>query len=269
MNRDARWTYALLAGSFLLICVSLYMLVSQGRQLQTARHNLEATERQLAQKLSQLFVVNDALVTNLHAVSMLNEAAQDVEEICAAQRPVSGPGRSLCTLAKLSHGTAGRFLAAYAQATALRASADSPSDFERVKAEYISLKPILTPDLDPGRQWAARIEEGIAYADYRLGKLDEAQQQVRTAAKLDDRSAFVSLTALKIACSKGASAKDIRQMYDAAHRSLEESVASPRPGMSKHYARLELGYFTQDPELQFICKYASLPSPRLQQASRP
>lgn len=260
MNRDTRWTYALLAGSFLLICLSAYMLLTQGRELRSARENLEATERRLAQKQSQLFVVNDALVTNLHAVEMLGQAARDVEEICAAQRPASGPGRSLCTLAKLSHGAAGRFLAAYARATALRASAESPSDFAAVKAEYIALRPILSPDLDPGRQWAARVEEGVAYADYRLGNLDQAQQQVGNAAEIDDRSAFVRLTALKIACAKGAPATDVRRMYTTALRSLEESVASPRRGMNQHYARLELGYFTQDPELQFVCKYVGLPS---------
>ncbi len=260
MIRETRLTYVLLAASFVLILISAYMLLTQARQLTSVRENLQAAERQVAQKQAQLLVLNDALTTNVEAATMLGEASETVEEICAQQGPVAGPGRSLCTLARLTSGTYGRFLISYARVAAQRAAAENPSDFAALKSDYAKLRPLLSPQLDAGGQWSARIDEGLAYAEYRLGNLHQAQQQVKRAAARDDRSAFVWLTALKIACEKETPPAEVRRMHEAALQALQSSVAEPRRGMNERYARLELDYFREDPELKLVCEYAGLPA---------
>lgn len=259
MNGQTRWTYALLAASFLLICLSAYILVTQAERLRSFRKQLQSTELELARKQAQLLIVGDALRTNADAAEIRGRTSQLAGQVCA-RRDVTPRERLLCAIAQNNSGAFARFLAAYAGVTAQRASAGSATEFNAVKAAYEALRPLLSRDFDPGGQWAARVEEGAAYADYRAGNLELADRRVVEANRLDDRSAFVGLTRLKIACAKRLPAESVRRLHSAQRRLLEESVHSPRPGMDAAYARLELGYFKQDPELNVACAYAKLGS---------
>lgn len=71
MTRTTRLTYALLAGSFILICISVYVLLSQAQDLAKARKELDRTNRELAERQAQLLVVSDALIANQDQVDMV------------------------------------------------------------------------------------------------------------------------------------------------------------------------------------------------------
>ena len=257
MTAETRWTYALLAASALLICLSGYMLLSQAQRLKAFQNSLQSTELELARKQAQLLVVSDALRTNVDAAAMRDQGSKVAAQVCS-RGDTTARERLLCAIVRSNSGAFARFLAAYAGVTAQRAAADDPADFATVRSAYEALRPQLSREVDPGRQWAARVEEGIAYSDYRAGNLDLAEQEANRAWTLDDRSAFVGLTRLKIACATRQPAERIRELHAAQRRLLEESIRNPRAGMDPTYARLELGYYSSDPELELACSYAKL-----------
>lgn len=258
MTKTNRYTYLLLSGCILLIGLSAYMLITQARDLEAAREELGATRTELAQKQSQLLVVSDALMANRDLAGMMTDASDVVSQACSSGKSRADEVRSLCSVAQWMTSPFGRFLAAYAGVAADRVAADSPQDWENVRARYRQLETLLPRELDPGQQWAARIAEGAAYSDYRAGNLAEAQEQVSRAASLDGRSAFVGLTQIKIACASGASEEQVQRMFSEQMRRLEQSIADPAPGMNEKYARLELDYFTSDAELGQVCASADL-----------
>lgn len=258
MGRATRLTYLLLVGSFLLIIVSVYLLLSQARDLASSRERLDETNKVLAQRQAQLLVLTDALIATEDQAKTVDQVSAKVQSICSRQRSTNAEVRALCALSEWATSASGRFLAAYAGAAAQRASATSIDDWQAVRGEYAGLSSHLTADLDPGHQWAARIEEGIAYADYRLGKLDEASARADRAFQLDSRSAFVGLTRLKIACSRKEPKDRVAKLYSDQRRNLEESVRNPLPPMDKRYAGYELRSFDRDSEVRLICAYANL-----------
>jgi hypothetical protein len=262
MSRATRLTYLLLAGSFMLICVSAYLLLSQASDLASARAELDETNRDLAQRQAQLLVLTDALIASEDQAKMVEQVSGKVQSICSRQKDTNAEVRALCALSQWATSYSGRFLAAYAAAAGQRASATSPADWQTVRGEYAGLRGFLTPEVDPGHQWAARVEEGTAYSDYRLGRLKEASAAADRAFQLDRRSAFVGLTRLKIACSKKAPKDAIAKLYSDQRRLLEESVRNPIPPMDKRYAGYELSYFDRDAEVRVVCAYAKLPTVR-------
>jgi len=261
MGRTNRLTYLLLGGSFLLICFSAYLLLSQASDLANARKKLDETNRLLAQRQAQLLVLSDALIAAQDQAAMVEGVAAPVQSICSRQRDTNAEVRALCALSEWTTDASGRFVITYAAAAAKRASATSPQDWAAVRTAYSDLKGSLTPQMDPGHQWAARVEEGMAYADYRLGRLGEAGAGAERAFQLDGRSAFVGLTRLKVACASNMSNVKVMQLYSEQRRALEESVKNPIPPMDKRYAGFELDYFDRDAEVRNACAYAKLPAP--------
>ena len=260
MSRMTRFTYLLLGGCALLICLSAYMLISQARALDAAREDLRETRLELARKQAQLLVVGDALTTNQDLAAMAGDASATVARACANQQSDGPQVRALCALSQWASGSFGRFLAAYAGVAAKRVAATSPGEWGQVAADYRALQPLLSRNDDPGQQWAARIAEGVAYADYRRGDLDQARAGAERAAQLDGRSAFVGLTRLKIACAQRRPEEQVRELYSRQRAALEESIENPAAGMDSKYARLELDYFDRDNELRVMCDYAGIPA---------
>ncbi len=260
MTRTTRLTYALLAGSFILICISVYVLLSQAQDLAKARKELDRTNRELAERQAQLLVVSDALIANQDQVDMVGRSTREVAKNCARPELLTAPMRALCAVNEWVSSSSGQFVPAYAQATVVRASAASPSDWNEVKSRYQALKSLLEPGVSGHDLWAARIEEGIAYSDYRLGNLNEASSGIERALLLDDRSAFVGLTRLKVGCARKLPKEEIAKLYSDHRRNLEESVKNPKPPMDKRYAGFERGYFDRDPEYRIVCAYAELPA---------
>lgn len=260
MSGTTRLTYLLLAGSFVLICISVYVLLSQARDLASARDELRETNTELAQRRAQLQVLDEALHTAEDMATMRTGAATAINQICS--RPVSANAevKALCAQAQWATSAFGRFHAAYTGVAAKRAAASTDDDWKAVRSAYVGLKVQLSSEVDPGRLWAARVEEGAAYADYRLGDLVTAEASAQRAFLLDNRSAFVGLTRLKIACAKHRPAEEIAQLYSEQRRNLEESIASPVAPMDKKYAGYELRYFDRDSEVRLVCAYANLPA---------
>ena len=253
-------TYFLLAGSFILICISIYVLLSQANDLAKARAELDETTQELAQRRSQLQVLDEALQTAKDMASMGAGAAVAINQICSRPVGANAEIRALCAQAQWATSPFSRFHATYTAVAAKRAAASTEEDWTTVRSDYLNLKRQLSPEVDPGKLWAARIEEGIAYADVRLGNLDAAEASASRAFQLDKRSAFVGLTRLKIACAKHLPAAAIVQLYSEQRQNLEDSIANPVPPMDKKYAGYELAYFNRDPEVRRLCAYAQLPA---------
>lgn len=262
MSNETRWTYVLLGGCVILILISAYILFSQGRVLASAQQRLQSTKLELAQKQAQLLVLTDALVAVEDQAKSVDEVSGKVSIICSHQRETNEEVRALCALSEWATSSSGRFVTTYAGAAAERANASSPADWKKVRSEYAALLKLLTPEVDPGHLWKARVWEGLAYSDYRLGNLDQARVEAERAYGLDRRSAFAGLTRLKIGCSAKETNSRIRDQFAALKRDLQESARNPIPPMDKTYAGYELGYFDRDAELGTVCAYANLPTPR-------
>jgi methyl coenzyme M reductase alpha subunit len=259
MTGATRLTYLLLGGCAVLICVSAYLLLSQASALADSHAKLEATKLQLARRQAQLLVLTDALIATEDQAKQVDKVSGQVTTICTHQADTNAEIRALCALSQWATSSSGRFLAAYATAAGERANADSAADWAKVRAHYAALPALLTTETDPGQLWAARVMEGQAYSDFRLGKLADAAAEADRAYALDHRSAFVGLTRLKIACAKKASKDQVRRQFDTLKKDLEASAQTPVPPMDKTYAGYELGYFKRDAELRSVCAYVELP----------
>lgn len=261
MSRLPELTDWLLAGSFVLILVGAYLLATQARDLVDARDHLKQTNQTLGQRQAQLLVLNDALVASNDQAKAVETVSHKVRTICSHQENKNLEVKALCQLSEWATGSSGEFVAAYAATAAERANAASASDWARVRDSYAALPALLAPGTDPGQLWAARVQEGIAYADYRRGNLGQAAGEADQALALDPRSAFAALTSLKIACAQAQPAGRIQALYAEQRQMLVESAKNPTAPMDKRYAGYELGYFDEDAELRDVCAYAKLPKP--------
>ncbi len=223
-----------------------------------ARAELGRVERAVARKQAQLLVLEDALVANEELLGRLGRASY--QYACPRDRTgLTTRELNLCELLGLNANSYADFIGRYTSAAGRRGKADEDNDFAPVREAYERLLP-LAREARVQNAWLARVHEGIAYADYRLRDLDDAQRRIEQAARLDANSAFVALTGLKIACTRQVPREEIRRRYFRQLQRLRAVIANSPAGTPRRYAELELRYFVQDRELTMACAYAGLPA---------
>ena len=222
-------------------------VVTQQREIQQRDAALAAVDATIAQRKSQLLVAQDAFVANS---DVLNQAS----DTCKSAQP-STQAYNICSALGVYWM---KFVQPYNAAVSSRTSA---TDFSKVEEAYRDVVPTFG-ESNASDDWKARVLEGIAYAQFRQGKLQAARGQIDMALRLDPGSAFVNATALKIACANRAPASAIRESDKAVRDRLDKNyqVALHNSGATTQQrdTQLEKLYFDSDTELLNVCGYAGL-----------
>ncbi|HMH65429.1 MAG TPA: hypothetical protein VK515_07570 [Rhizomicrobium sp.] len=248
---------------WVLILVSVGIALFVWSQLSLFRKQAEDLARKSATANAQLLVIRDTMIANRDFFSDFRES---MKAVCGS------PTAALQTACRNLNPQWTAFLDAYTQAAIDRAMAQKPEDFLSVEKSYRSTLPLLkeaVADSDAGSSWKARVLEGIAYAQLKeaAGNPDtaafkNAESGIVAAAGLDKKSAFVGITALKIACTKKTDAAAVNaQFLDLKTRLTDEvnRVGKLKDAiLGQRNASLELQYLQQDSELYYLCRYANL-----------
>lgn len=252
-SRETKLTYALLLGAFLLVLVGAYLIITQVRDLTSARRELSETRAELAAAQADQLYVQDA---TYGAMDFLNDTPLGL--LCT-RRPNDALVQGLCR----SQTNYTAILKSFSAAT--RARATVPRDYGRTLQSYRDFVGLLeSQPPSPSRSaWLARALEGVAYSQLKLGRPGEAEATIKEALSLDPNSGMVALTALKTACVQRAPPAAVREQLATFRRRLDERVASiandPRMGeVARRSTRLERDLLEQDEELYFVCSFANL-----------
>lgn len=218
---------------------------------------------ELASTRSQLMIASDAAIANRQLVEAAIGVANALRPRCVNPRTTAD--LNICSLLRTTPTTPAyvEFLASYTDATAKRVRASSADDFASIENIYRDLVPKAEVLGNEGaaKQWLARAKEGIAYAQWRQGKLDEGAATIAQAAELDPASAFVGMTSLKIMCARKRPAGEVRKAYSDLSARLArlkaEAARSPFRAVAEN-AALEDGYLRADDSIDYFCGYAQL-----------
>jgi hypothetical protein len=164
------------------------------------------------------------------------------------------------------------FFKQYNQAFALRLSASTPDDFEKVADGYKTAV-ALSEQTDASHnrlvadEWRVRALEGLAYAKLRLGDLADARTlaaNANTAAAADHQYpvyVFARTTALKAMCGLHAPESNVQREFLATEAALKAiEAAYPAGSEYRKYAQEDLDTLLKDRELTGACEYANLPA---------
>lgn len=273
-----RLTYALLAGSFLLACVSFYVLITKARDLTQARATLASVQNQLAGSRNELVrSQREVERIGLEANATRSGTLYLVSSMNGAQSFISNLRSRLDALCQVSEATPADILtfcrgltgeAAWLQssnAVAMRrAVALSESEFEAVAGAYRQ----LLAEAGSNRQQIALSQEGIAYARLRQRRFADAADAAAAARSADGNFTLAAITSIKISCAQEAAAAGVRaalaELRTRARSTIqnmrEQLARSTRPfpalELNIAYAEAERRLIEQDPELYALCRYA-------------
>jgi tetratricopeptide (TPR) repeat protein len=259
--------------SWLLLLLSVgiiaFMFLRTDQLTEKVQNQQEEIERQkglqaqyaqgLARRQSQLRTLGRTLRVNESFMAQTSLTA--VARACPPpqQRQVEGwtpRENNLCSLLSMRTDAFTDLLGRYLSLGGQRAAAESPDDFAQIGRAYASLLE-RARSIGLAGEWQARMLEGIAYSEYRSGRLREAVNHVSEAIRLDPASPTAASTALKIACRGPMPATSVRQRY------AESLNRIRRPGPTDEPRAIDENVrdFAEDPELRLECADADLPPP--------
>lgn len=182
-----RLTALTLTLSFMLIAISIYLVVTQGRDLTEAR-------REIALRNAGVLYLNQSLSETTRFFAGLKDL---VKTVC--QSDAGGTDRRLCQTVA-GHADLLRSLNSAALSRAASVSADDFGETERHYREALQLAE--RGAVSERARWIGYAREGIAYAHYRRGNLDAAAAAIRQAQQADPTLLVAALTDLKIRCAR-------------------------------------------------------------------
>ena len=174
-----------------------------------------------------------------------------------------GRDRELIEFCKL-HGAPIRVIGLLGPAFRARMSAPLNDDYKEMRQRYMALVAVVEkePESDWQKGWLALAKEGVAYAEMKLGRLEEAERFIEEADRLNPNDASVGATALKLQCVRHAPKQEVAANFATVSRRLKDRIDSTNAATELgRNARLELKFFALDGELYQLCDYADLQPP--------
>lgn len=231
-------------------------LDAQNREIARNREIIESQRRQIAGFKSSDLYLMDALIGTSDFMSRFAAGYEQIKG-----RPTST--QMLQTVYYQGAGAA--LLSRLNEAAFARKQARSPDDQRRVEQLYQAVATETAGRLGgiENDGWAARAQEGVAYARLQRGDLAAADAAIREATRLDPHAAVVGTTRLKIACARRDPPEAIRADLARLRAVLDGEVARTRSiadptDIVPRNARLERDYVEKDDELFLLCEAAGI-----------
>jgi hypothetical protein len=192
---------ALVAAAVLIIVIALnrrgleQRLGQQQQALAKAIADTREVEKRGAVAQSSILYAREA---SIGINRMLGDVASDLPSFCDEIED----GLNFCSRFR----TEIEFSRLWSLAATLRSEAQNLDDFGEVADAFQRFEEVVNRrrGSSENSRWLARAREGVAYARYRQGRLDEAERIIRLASQLRARPAFVGLTRLKVMCAQRA-----------------------------------------------------------------